>query len=67
MMPDATNKVHQLDPHFKSDIRSDAAASAPQDSKDVYVVLGDQHSHVQLRTEAEFSIAAACGLVSEPH
>jgi hypothetical protein len=58
-MPDTLRKVSQVDPHYTSDIRSDAL-SAIADDRDVYLVLGDQHAHVEVRAETEYSLAAAC-------
>jgi hypothetical protein len=59
-MPDNSRKVNQVDPHYTSDIRSDTLTSAPTDLRDVYLVLGDQHTHVEVRAETEYSLAAAC-------
>jgi hypothetical protein len=58
-MPDNSRKVNQVDPHYTSDIRSDTLMSPPSDRRDVYVVLGDQHTHVEVRAETEYSLAAA--------
>lgn len=58
-MPDLSRKVHQVDPHYSSDIRSEAVASTPSDLNDIYLVLGDQHAHVEVRVENEYSLAAA--------
>ncbi|BAL10566.1 hypothetical protein M2197_006442 [Bradyrhizobium japonicum] len=56
-MPDQ-RKVDQVDPHYSSDIRAEAVASSPSDRSDIYVVLGDQHAHVEVRVENEYSLAA---------
>jgi hypothetical protein len=59
-MPDSQRKVNQVDPHCSTDIRSDELSTTAQESRDVYLVLGDQHAHVEVRAEAEYSLAAAC-------
>lgn len=57
-MPDS-RKVNQVDPHYSSEIRSETVASSVSDRADIYVVLGDQHAHVEVRVENEYSLAAA--------
>jgi hypothetical protein len=59
-MPEKSRKVNQVDPHYTSDIRSEIVATSPNDLRDVYLVLGDQNSHFEVRAETEFSLAAAC-------
>lgn len=59
-MPDEARKVNQVDPHYTSDIRSDTLTSTPGEPRDIYLVLGDQHTHVEVRAETEYSLAAAC-------
>lgn len=64
-MPDISRKVNQVDPHYTSDIRSETIASAPNDHGDVYLVLGDQHTHVEVRSDDSYSLAAACAPISD--
>jgi hypothetical protein len=59
-MPDKSRKVRQVDPHDISEIRSEIVAPSANDLRDVYLVLGDQNSHFEVRAESEFSLAAAC-------
>lgn len=58
-MPDP-GKVSQVNPHYSSDIRSEPAAPTASDRPDMYVVLGDQRAHVEVRVEKEYSLVAAC-------
>jgi hypothetical protein len=64
-MPDNSRKVNQLDPHYTSDIRSETIASTLNDHGDVYLVLGDQHTHVEVRPDDNYSLAAACAQIAE--
>ncbi len=64
-MPDQSRKVNQLDPHYSSDIRSEIVTSSPCDPNDIYGVLGDQRAHVEVRTETEYSLAAAWAPVAD--
>ena len=61
-MPEV-KKVEQVDPHCVTEIRAASKVEGPQARSDVYDVLGDQKSHVQVQADSRFSLAAACGLV----
>jgi hypothetical protein len=58
-MPENQRKVNQVDPHCSTDIRSEALSTAPHETRDVYLILGDQHTHVEVRPDSEYSLAAA--------